>query len=119
MDFLNHFWDAAVELDPAAAELHEGQRFPDANMIKLSALFERAGFAEIATAPVDIVTQFRDFDDYWQPFLGGQGPAPTYLLSLAEEDRDALRDLLLERLPLQEDGSISMDARAWAVKGWA
>lgn len=62
---------------------------------------------------------FADFDDYWRPFLGGQGPAPGYAMSLTEEHRGILRDLLRTRLPTRPDGSIPLTARAWAVKGVA
>lgn len=117
MDFLKYFWDSAVELNPNAVKLHEGRRFPDSNEAGLTDMFQRAGFERIETAPLEITMCFRDFDDYWIPFLGGQGPAPTYVLSLDQSDRDKLRDMLLERLPIQADGSISMLARAWAAKG--
>jgi SAM-dependent methyltransferase len=117
MDFLNHFWDIAVELNPAASNLHEGHRFPESNAGGLKEIFKRSGFVEVETAPLEINTDFRDFDDYWKPFLGGQGPAPTYVLSLDKSEREKLRDALLMRLPIQADGSISLRARAWAVKG--
>jgi SAM-dependent methyltransferase len=116
MDLLNYFWDTAVELNPKAFNLHEGRRFPDTDSVGLKDIFKRAGFSEIETAPLEINTDFHDFDDYWQPFLGGQGPAPTYVLSLDEPERDKLRHALLERLPIQADGSIPMVARAWAAK---
>jgi len=117
MDFLNYFWDVAVELNPGAANLHEGHRFAKPNAEELSAAFVRAGFTEVATAPVEITTNFTDFDDYWKPFLGGQGPAPTYVLKLGNSERHELRDVLMRRLPVKEDGSIILSARAWAVKG--
>ena len=64
-----------------------------------------------------IPTRFRDFDDYWNPFLGGQGPAPSYAVSLSEERRQALRELLRSCLPQSADGSIALSARAWTVVG--
>ena len=117
MEFLNHFWDVAVELDPAASDLHEKYRFTDFNSDELSVLFDRAGIADVETNPINITTRFADFDDYWNPFLGGQGPAPTYVSKLKESEREALKDALKNRLPMKEDGSILMSARAWAVKG--
>ena len=66
---------------------------------------------------IDIRTEFKDFDDYWTPFLGGQGPAPAYAMSLAEEARARLKALLQSRLPSQPDGSIRLVARAWSVCG--
>jgi hypothetical protein len=66
---------------------------------------------------IDVPTHFRDFDDYWTPFLGGQAPAPGYAMSLAEEQRIALREQIRRTLPIEPDGSIRLIARAWAVRG--
>jgi len=117
MEFLKKFWDTASELDPNSAHLHEGVRFPDATDRALRELFERAGLKNIKTAPIEITTHFQNFDDYWKPFFGGQGPAPAYLLSLSEPDRKDLRDMLYKKLPIQADGSIPLIARAWAARG--
>ena len=73
MDLMRYYWDAAVAQDPAAAELDEGPRFPLCHPEALAALFEGAGLRDVTTCPIEIATVFRDFDDYWQPFLGGQG----------------------------------------------
>ena len=68
--------------------------------------------------PIDIATDFRDFDDFWSPFLGGQGPAAGYAMSLSEERRLALRERIRGRdCPFALDGSIPLVARAWAVRG--
>ena len=117
MDFLNYFWDVAVELDRNASDLHEGRRFPKSNAEELTAIFRQAGFVEVDAVPVEIATNFIDFNDYWRPFLGGQGPAPSYVLNLKESERNRLRDSLIQRLPIKKDGSIPLFARAWAAKG--
>jgi SAM-dependent methyltransferase len=117
MELMRYFWDAAVELNPGAAKLDEGVRFPLCRPEALERLFASAGLAEIEMKPVDVPTLFADFDDYWQPFLGGQGPAPGYAVSLDETARARLRDRIRERLPTAADGSISLTARAWAVRG--
>jgi ubiquinone/menaquinone biosynthesis C-methylase UbiE len=117
MDFLRHFWDAAVDIKSEASNLHESKRFLDSNAGALKRLFEQAGFVDIETKSIEITTHFRDFDDYWKPFLGGQGPAPSFVLSLGEDKRNKLRQALKARLPTEPDGSISMAARAWAAKG--
>jgi hypothetical protein len=62
-------------------------------------------------------TNFRDFDDYRSPFLGGQGPAPSYAMSLSEERRETLRNRIRASLPIAQNGSIPLVARAWAVCG--
>ena len=59
----------------------------------------------------------RDFDDYWAPFLGGQGLAPAYAMSLEAPARDRLRERLRELVPTAPDGSIDLVARAWTVRG--
>lgn len=66
---------------------------------------------------LEIQTVFRSFEDYWSPFLGGQGPAPTYTMSLGEAERRALRERRRADLPIAGDGSIPLTARAWAVRG--
>jgi hypothetical protein len=71
----------------------------------------------VSSTAVEVPTVFRDFDDYWTPFLGGQGPAPTYIVSLDEERRAAVREALRTRLPIEADGTIHLIARAWAVRG--
>ena len=117
MQLMRRFWDAAVALDPAALELDEGLRFPVCRPEPLAALFRRAGLARIDTRPIDVPTVFRDFEDYWTPFLGGQAPAPGYCMSLSEDRRAALRELIRAKLPRTPDGRISLIARAWAVRG--
>jgi SAM-dependent methyltransferase len=117
MDLMRHFWDAAVELDPKAASLDEGLRFPSCRPEAMAALFKSAGLEGTEVTAIDIPTAFASFDDYWQPFLGGQGPAPAYAMSLDESARIRLRDRVRGRLPEQADGSIPMNARAWAARG--
>jgi SAM-dependent methyltransferase len=119
MELMRYFWDAVVALDPAAAEFDEGRRFPICDPEQLTKLFARAGLQRIETEAIDVPTVFRDFDDYWRPFIGGQGPAPSFAMSLSDEQRIALRDRIHERLPIEADGSIHLIARAWAVKGLA
>lgn len=117
MQLMRYFWDAAVALDPAASKLDEGQRFPICQPEALMQLFRAEGLREVEVCIIDVPTAFRDFDDYWSPFLGGQAPAPGYTMSLSEEQRSALRESLRATLPIAADGSIHLIARAWAVRG--
>lgn len=119
MELMRYFWDVAVELDPAAAKMDEGVRFPMCRPEALEKLFAGAGLKEIGVRAIDIPTLFVDFDDYWRPFLGGQGPAPAYAMSLDETARARLRDRIRERLPTAANRSISLTARAWAVRASA
>jgi SAM-dependent methyltransferase len=119
MELLRRFWEAAAAIDPSAAELDEGRRFPICRPEPLARLFRDAGLAEVEVRPIEVPTRFRDFDDYWAPFLGGQGPAPGYAMALDEPRRAMLREELRARLPVAADGSIPLVARAWAARGVA
>jgi len=116
MELMRFFWDAAVELDLGAATLDEGVRFPQCRPEALGKLLAGAGLKGVEVVSIDIPTQFANFDAYWQPFLGGQGPAAAYAMSLDEAARVRLRDHLCERLPTAAEGSISLIARAWAAR---
>jgi trans-aconitate methyltransferase len=117
MEMMRYFWDMAVAVSPEDAALDEAERFPLCQPEPLKALFRDAGLSSLDVRAIDIPTVFRDFDDYWLPFLGAQGPAPTYLASLDDRTRTQIRDLLKARLPAAADGSIALTARAWAVQG--
>ncbi len=119
MAMMRYFWDCAAALDPAAVELDEGRRFPLCRPDSLAELWRGAGLADVTVRAIEVPTVFAGFDDYWRPFLGGQGPAPGYAASLTAEDRRALRELLRARLPSGPDGSIPLTARALAVRGIA
>jgi SAM-dependent methyltransferase len=118
-----HVRDARVTFEVGDAQaLPVGTTSVDAvvsGLEPLAALFAAAGLREVETTAVDVPAAFRDFNDYWRPFLGGQGPAGAYTMSLADAEREELRELLRRRLPAQADGSIPLVAHAWSVKGRA
>ena len=117
MQLIRRFWDAASHLDADAAAMDEAQRFPICRPQPLRRLFAASGLRDVEVRAIDVPTVFRDFDDYWKPFLGGQGPAPSYCVLLGEEARARLRERLRLSLPIEADGSIRLMARAWAVRG--
>jgi len=117
MQLIRHFWDAAIALDPRASELDEARRFPICQPAALETLFRDAQLRDVESVAIEVPTRFRDFDDYWTPFLGAQGPAPGYAMSLGDERRVTLRERLRETLPIAADGTIELVARAWAVRG--
>ena len=117
MQMVRYFWNAAVALDPAAAALDQGRRFPICQPGPLAALWQAAGLQAVETTAIEIDTHFASFDDYWLPFTGEQGSAPGYMKSLSEEHRSALREHLRAALPFALDGSLPLVARAWAVRG--
>jgi SAM-dependent methyltransferase len=120
MELMRFFWDAAVELNPGDApdvvSMDEGVRFPLCRPEALVELFVSSGLNGVEVAAIDISTPFASFEDYWRPFLGGQGPAPAYAMSLDETTRARLRDRIRERIPIEADGTISLTARVWATR---
>jgi SAM-dependent methyltransferase len=118
MMFLRHFWDEAIAVDPSAIEMDEGRRFPLSRPERLVSVLEEAGLHEVVAHALDIQTDFRDFDDFWRPFLGGTGPAPAFVQTLDQDGRETLRTRLRRRLQTANDGTISLRARAWAVRGY-
>ena len=117
MQMLRVFWDEAVALDPAVAPRDE-RNMPLCKPGELAALWREHGLGQVEEQPLTIRMSFSSFEDYWEPFLGGQGPAGAYVASLSETRRDALRTRIRQRLVGNNpDRPFALDARAWAVKG--
>ncbi|MBK8138661.1 MAG: methyltransferase domain-containing protein [Chloroflexi bacterium] len=117
MQMIRHFWDAAIAVDGAAETFHAAARYDICDPNALRALFDSAGLSSVEVAPIDVATTFASFDDLWLPFLGAQGSVAKYLRSRDEAQREAIRERLLDDLPIGSDGTIPLSARAWAVKG--
>ena len=117
MQMLRYFWDAAIEIDPAARALDEGTRFPLCQPSALEDLFQQADLKNVKVRAIDATTVFQDFDDYWSPYLGGQGPAPGYVMGLPGDLRTSLENRLRAMLPVRSDGTIALIARAWSIRG--
>ena len=117
MQMMRHFWDVAVQINPHDSKLDQAERFPICQPEPLETLFREVGLNSVCVCAIDVPTVFRNFDDYWTPFLGKQGAAPTYLASLDPVACDRIRDTLKARLITAADGSIALTARAWAVQG--
>ena len=119
MQFLRSFWDAVAAVDPDAAQLDEGRRFPICQPRILESLFRDGGLADVVCDAIEIPTRFSTFTELWKPFLGGTGPAPSYLATLEAPQREAVAARLQRSLPREPDGTIALVARAWAVRGVA
>jgi hypothetical protein len=116
MQMLRTFWDAVVEIDPQAEALDE-KYLPLCSEGDLGRLFKEAGIAEVESRPIVIETRFASFEDYWEPFGEGQGPAGAYLASLTLDQRRGLRDNIEDRLTTNSAGEIELTARAWTARG--
>ena len=117
MQMVRRFWDAAIAVSPNDAKLDQAEQFPVCQPGSLQALFETSGLKAVETRAIEIPTVFQTFDDYWKPFLGRTGAAPTYLASVDGEVRERIRQYLESRLAPTPGRPIELTARAWAVRG--
>ncbi len=116
MQMLNTFWSAALTLDPAAP--HEARSLAYTDRDSLQELWHRAGLRDIETSGLTVEVRYQGFDDYWQPFLTGTGPAGQYCISLGEDHLGALREECFRALGAPS-GEFALTARSWAVRGKA
>jgi len=117
MRMLRTFWDAAVQLDPAAARLDE-KHMPLCREGELSTLWRQGGLTSVREKPIDIRMRFESFADYWDPFLLGQGPAGAYVRRLNPSQVVDLRKEVIRRLSLPDENKpFDLTARVWSVRG--
>ena len=116
MEMLRAFWDEAVALDPSA-DTNDERHMPLCRRGELSNLWRDVGMGEVEEDALAFPMEFGSFDDYWRPFLAGQGPAGAYASTMTESDRTRLRERLSDRLTGGSDTAFTMSARAWVVRG--
>lgn len=117
MAMLRIFWDVAASLDPAASARHE-RHMPYCREGELATLWKNAGMVAVEERGISIPLEFASFQDFWSPFMGGQGPSGSYTVSLPPDRRKALKEGLRRALlGNHPDGPFPLEARAWAVKG--
>lgn len=113
------FYDTAAMIDEKGSEARAQQLTrPLCRPGELEAAWLAAGFENVAQTALMIRMDYSSFDDYWEPYLGGQGGAASYVSALGEERRSRLREgVRLAYLDGERDGPRSYAAVAWAVKG--
>src|SRR5215475_3650902 len=113
------FWDTAAGIDANAAaardKLFSGAlALPDG----LTALFASTGLAQVERTSITIRMDYANFEDYWRPLGGGQGPVGTYLTALAPDLRARIEQAVAVAYRSgAPDGPRSLTATAWAVRG--
>jgi len=107
------FWEAALALDPAAPD---DARLPYRRLPELVGLWRRAGLHEVVGGELEVEARYAGFDDLWEPFAFGIGPAAGWFKAQPEERKVALREGVLERLGRPE-GPFALRARVVAVRG--
>ncbi|MGH7322223.1 MAG: class I SAM-dependent methyltransferase [Candidatus Rokuibacteriota bacterium] len=117
MELTRVFWDGAVALDPSAEPRRE-THMPYSRPGELADLWRGAGLADVEETGLIIPLEFASYDDFWEPFLLGQGPPGVYVAGLDATRRSALHEQLRRNLfGTQPDGPFTLRARAWAVRG--
>jgi SAM-dependent methyltransferase len=116
MTLLRHFWDAAVALDPSAADRDEGRRMPFCTPPELSALWSAAGLEDAAITDAVVSAGYDSFEDLWQPLELGVGPSGAYAAALTPERRAAFKEEFRRRLDVGDE-PFRLTARAWLATG--
>jgi SAM-dependent methyltransferase len=108
---LSLFWDAARELDP---DVDDESRLAGTRPGDLKELFRAAGVREIEESALSVDVEHPSFEEWWEPFLLGVGPAGSYVTKLDAARRTRLHDLCRERVQAEP---FVVSARAWAARG--
>lgn len=111
---LSPFWDAARELDPEG--VRDESELAGARKGHLSELLEKVGLEEVEETLVSISVEHASFEEWWQPFTFGVGPAGAYLATLDGDQQLRLRERCRERSPSE---GVTVTAGAWAARGVA
>lgn len=110
---LSPFWSSVADLHPGSSGesglsgAREGQ---------LRALASASGWGDPVDGELTVRVSYPSFDDWWEPYTMGVGPAGAYVTGLSGADREALRQRCAERLPA---ASFEIEATAWTVRGIA
>lgn len=110
---LSPLWEAARELEP---ELHGESRLVGSRAGDLAQLFESAGLREVEETALSVSVDHPTFEEWWEPFTFGVGPAGSYVSGLDPERREALRERCRAALP---EAPFVLTARAWTARGLA
>jgi SAM-dependent methyltransferase len=108
---LSAYWDAARELDP---DVEGESKLAGAREGHLTELFEVAGLREIEETHLEVSVEHPTFEDWWDPFTLGVGPAGGYVAGLDPERQAQLRERCREKFA---DPPFVLTSRAWAARG--
>lgn len=117
MTLLRTYWDAVAALDPDGVQaVDERMRMRFGRDGQLGELWRQTGLEEVETGEIVVSAEYEGFDDLWEPFTAGVGPAGGYATSLDPKRREALQAEYRRRLSVP-DGGFRLSARAWYAVG--
>jgi hypothetical protein len=110
---LRLFWDAARAVDP---DVDDESRLAGTREGHLVELFRDAGLDDVTGSILPIRVEHATFDQWWEPFTRGVGPAGAYLARVDADRRAAIRGAARRLAPTDP---ITVSAVAWAARGLA
>jgi SAM-dependent methyltransferase len=114
MEMLRAFWDAALSVDPSAPDEARTMRFGRPG--EIVALLGSCGLEDVVESTLTVASTYASFDELWDGFLAGVGPAGAYCVSLTGQDQERLRTALFARCG-SPDGPLTLQARARCAVG--
>ena len=108
---LSVFWKAARDIDP---NVDDESTLAGAGQGQLTELFTAAGLRQVEEVTLSIGVEHSSFEEWWEPYTLGVGPAGAHVASLSEDGRAELREHCRRSLP---DAPFVLTARAWAARG--
>jgi SAM-dependent methyltransferase len=119
MQLLGRFWDAVEDVDPqGAGDSDERSSMPYRREGELAGLLRDAGLDEVEDGSIVVSAEYESFEDLWEPYTVGVGPAGAYAVSLPPDRQEALKARYRELLAAP-DGPFTLTARAWFATGRA
>ena len=106
---LTAFWSAARELDPAVDDESDLAGTREGHLARL---FTQAGLGQAQATTLTVRVRHASFEQWWERFTLGVGPAGTYVASLTPDRQAELRERCRRLLPA---GPVEISATAWAV----
>ena len=110
---LSLLWEAARQFDPDVDDESGRAGGREGHLVEL---FELAGLSDVRPATLTVALEHHSFDEWWEPYGGGVGPAGAYVAGLGPERREELRERCRALLP---EAPFTIAARAWAARGTA
>ena len=105
------FWDAVHVIDPDA---QDEALLSGAHRGHLTEIFDAAGLRNVTEDAIAIDVLHPSFEEWWEPYTFGVGPAGDYVQRLDDKGRGMLKTVARERLG---DGPFTVTATAWAARG--
>ncbi|MDH3189049.1 MAG: class I SAM-dependent methyltransferase [Acidimicrobiia bacterium] len=107
------FWDVVRSLH---GQVHDESDLPGTRQGHLNEILESAGLSQVRGSSLVVGVEYNSFEEWWEPFNHGVGPAGAFVAGLASDERDDLREQCRLALP---EAPFVISGRAWVARGQA